>query len=146
MPTYLLDTNILLRAVDKSSPDHGVVASALTRLAGRGDDLCLFPQVIIEFWCVATRPVDVNGFGWEPERVETEIREAVARFPLIVDVPLIFDHWLRLVATLRIRGKQVHDARIVATMQAHGIAHVLTLNVADYRPYPGIEAVHPSSI
>ena len=106
-----------------------------------------FPsQVLVEFWCVATRPVDANGFGWEPKRVEKEVRDAIARIPLIDENPVVFDHWLHIVASLEVRGKQVHDARIVAAMQAHGIEHVLTFNGSDYDRYPGITAVHPGSV
>ena len=36
-------------------------------------------------------------------------------------------------------GKKVHDANIVATMLAHGIRHLLTFNVADFRRF---EAAH----
>lgn len=36
---------------------------------------------------------------------------------------------------LAINGKQVHDANIVATMQAHGIRHLLTYNASDFRRY-----------
>jgi len=32
-------------------------------------------------------------------------------------------------------GKQVHDANIVATMQAYGISHLLTHNIADFKRF-----------
>jgi hypothetical protein len=31
-------------------------------------------------------------------------------------------------------------------MHAHGIADLLTLNVADFRRYPGISAIHPQQL
>lgn len=42
--------------------------------------------------------------------------------------------------------KQVHDARLVALMQAHGITHILTLNGSDFTRYPGITPVDPASL
>jgi predicted nucleic acid-binding protein len=146
MPIHLLDSNILLRAANKTAPEYGIVAAAITSLAARGDDLCLVPQVVVEFWSVATRPADVNGYGWEPAQAEAEVREALDRFPLLDDIPAIFDHWLRLVIAHGVRGKKVHDARLVAAMQTHGIANILTFNVADFGRYDGITAVHPSSV
>jgi predicted nucleic acid-binding protein len=32
----------------------------------------------------------------------------------------------------------VHDARLAAVMLAHGVNHILTFNVDDFRRYPGI--------
>ena len=42
-------------------------------------------------------------------------------------------------------GVQVHDARLVAAMKIHGINHILTLNVGDFKRYQteGIKAVTP---
>ena len=40
-------------------------------------------------------------------------------------------------------GRQAHDARIVALMQAHGIAHIVTLNVDDFKQYQGITPFSP---
>jgi hypothetical protein len=41
---------------------------------------------------------------------------------------------------------QVHDARLVALMQVHGITHILTLNGADFARYPGIVPIDPASL
>ena len=41
---------------------------------------------------------------------------------------------------------QVHDARLVALMQVHGITHILTLNRADFARYPGIVPIDPVSL
>jgi hypothetical protein len=43
-------------------------------------------------------------------------------------------------------GVQVHDARLVALMMAHGLSHLLTLNPADFQRYPGITALSPSAV
>lgn len=38
-----------------------------------------------------------------------------------------------------------HDAKLVATMNVHGIRRILTFNTDDFTRYD-IEAVHPSSL
>jgi hypothetical protein len=43
-------------------------------------------------------------------------------------------------------GSKVHDARLVATMNVHGIRRVLTFNTADFAARYDIEAVHPASL
>jgi predicted nucleic acid-binding protein len=47
----LLDTNVLLRLVERSAPEHNVVLTAIEKLAGRGSKLVLAPAAS-------------NGFGW----------------------------------------------------------------------------------
>ena len=50
---------------------------------------------------------------------------------------------LRLVQQFDVHGKQVHDCNIVATMLAHGIRHLLTFNVADFRRFGPLIAIEP---
>lgn len=42
---------------------------------------------------------------------------------------------LALVRERQVRGKQVHDANIVAAMRANGIARLATLNLDDFDRY-----------
>ena len=63
-------------------------------------------------------PVEVNGFGWTSERTAKEVADLQERFPLLPDTPEVFNRWLELVHRLPIRGKRVHDARLVAVLQA----------------------------
>ena len=57
----LLDTNILTRAVQPSHPMHTDALDALDALRQRGEELCIIPQNLYEFWVVATRPLTMNG-------------------------------------------------------------------------------------
>jgi predicted nucleic acid-binding protein len=50
------------------------------------------------------------------------------------------------VAAYKVSGKNTHDARLVASMRAHGIAGILTFNVQDFARYEEIEALHPDSV
>jgi hypothetical protein len=64
MARYLLDTNVVLRAAAPKSTHYPIAVQAIGRLLSRGEELLLAPQVVMEFWAAATRPVDVNGYGW----------------------------------------------------------------------------------
>ena len=97
MATYLADTNPLLRLAAPASPQHAIATQALAQLLGRGDEVYLTPQNFIDFWAVATRPVEANGFGWSSERTTKEVIDLQARFPLLPDSPDIFTRWLDLV-------------------------------------------------
>jgi len=39
----------------------------------------------------------------------------------------------------------MHDARLVAAMNVHGVRRILTFNTDDFKRYQ-IEALHPSSV
>lgn len=147
MATYLADTNLLLRLADSASPQHRIATQALAGLLARSNEVYLTPQNFIEFWAVATRPVEANGFGWTGERTAKEVTDLQARFPLLPDSPEIFTRWLELVKQLPIHGKRVHDARLVAVLQAHAVGHLITFNVADFVTFSSvISLVDPRSL
>jgi len=95
---------------------------------------------------VATRPLDVNGFGWDPPVVGSAIDELCRRFTVLSEGPELLQRWRGLVEAKRVRGKNAHDARLAAIALVHGVADILTLNVADFARFDGVGAVHPSSI
>lgn len=59
----LVDTNVLIRSVQKSHPACRAARRALVTLYREGHELFLATQNVAEFWNVCTRPVDVNGLG-----------------------------------------------------------------------------------
>ena len=142
--TYLLDSNILLRIVRSSDPDHVVVRAALQKLRAQGESCTYLSQNLIEFWNVCTRPPTARGgFGFSLVETDRAARLIERLFPLLPDTPAIHLEWRRLVGAHGVQGVQVHDAHLVAGMQAHGLTHILTLNPSDFGRYPGITAVHP---
>lgn len=70
---HLSDTNIILRLAEPAHPTHDITLNAVTKLFADGYNICLLPQNLIEFWNVATRPSDKNGFGWTAARTDAEI-------------------------------------------------------------------------
>lgn len=145
MLRYLVDTNVLLRTVSKTAARYHAAREGIATLLARGDEIVLAPQVLIEFWSVATRPTEVNGFGWTTEATRDELVALLAQFPLLSETSAVFHEWLRLVTSLKVVGKQVHDARIVAVLKVHEIARLLTFNLSDFERY-GVEAVSPDDI
>ena len=147
--SYLVDKNVLLRLADAASLQHGVVTRALAVLTSAGSPLYVTAQNLIEFWAVATRPQSRNGFGLAPAQADARIGLILTQFDLLSDRPEIFLLWRILVRSVGVSGTQVHDARLVAVMQAHTIDHILTFNGADFARYmqpAGIVVVDPASI
>lgn len=146
MSSVLLDTNILLRLVGRSAPEHPVVLAAIKKLSDRGTTFAIAPQVLVEFWVAATRPVEVNGFGWDPPLVAAALGRLRKRFSLLTEGPELFDRWLSLVERDGVRGKNAHDARLAAIALVHSVPQILTLNVSDFARFAGITAIHPAAV
>lgn len=144
--SYLVDTNVLLRLVQKNHPMRPDARRALVTLRKQGEELCITSQNIIEFWAVATRPLDKNGLGLTVEEAAGETRELRRIFKLRPDSPAIFTEWEQLVAKYQVMGKQVHDTRLVAVMKAHGLSHILTFNIDDFKRFTDITPVAPQTV
>ena len=115
-------------------------------LLRREDRLCIFPQNIIEFWSVATRPAQSNGLGLSLPQAEWYVSRLESAFALINDTPDIFREWHNLVVTHGTAGVHVHDARLVAAMNVHAITSILTFDIDDFKRYPGIRVLHPQDV
>jgi predicted nucleic acid-binding protein len=84
----LLDTNILLRLAAASHPTHADAVAAVHRIRQRGDQAVIVPQVLYEYWVVATRPTTQNGFGLTPSDARLAIDEFLKSIVLLNAVSL----------------------------------------------------------
>jgi predicted nucleic acid-binding protein len=124
----LIDTNVLGRLSQPNHVMHATVAGAVTSLQEAQHELRIVPQVMYEYWTVATRPPDQNGLGLTIEEAEAHLHDFKAVFPPLRDERGILERWEKLVATHRVQGKPAHDARLVAAMERHNLSHLLTFN------------------
>jgi predicted nucleic acid-binding protein len=145
-PSYLVDTNILLRLSKQDDPNHGVVQAAVDGLTKRGAQLCYTAQNISEFWNVCTRPASHNGFGLSIRETDMRVQAIELIMTLLPDNEKIYRVWRQLVVRNSVSGVQVHDARLAAAMQVHGVSHILTLNQPDFTRYASINVMHPANI
>lgn len=142
----LLDSNILLRFVEPKHVQHEVSVDAVDALRKRGHDLAIVPQVLYEFWSVATRPAEINGLGMGTEEAHAELIAMKRLFRLLRDERGVYSEWEQLVRQFEVKGKKSHDARLVAAMLRHGIDHILTFNTADFDRYTSISTLLPTDV
>lgn len=140
---FLVDTNIFARIAQPAHVDHGSATESLAALIGDGHLACLVPQVIYEFWVVATRPVTANGLGMDALATNREIDQMLTVCDLLQDERAIYPHWRKLVTDLRVAGKRAHDARLASAMIRHGLTHVLTFNGSDFAGFSGVTVIPP---
>ncbi len=79
-------------------------------------------------------------------QADAEMTRLNQLYPLFADEPSILVEWQRLVSLYGAMGKQNHDARLVAAMNVHHIATILTFNKSDFIRYPGIIVFTPVEI
>ena len=144
--SFLMDTNILVRGASETDPQHDIAVEAVESLTKKRQNLCLLPQNIIEFCNVATRPADKNGLGLTVKETLERVADFERVFKLLPEDKAIFARWKILVEKHEVKGKNVHDARIAASIQFHQIEHLLTFNVDDFKRFDGFNIVHPKDV
>ena len=81
---------------------------------------------------MATRPTGQNGLGLNLADALGNVRAIRGRTTLLAEDSKVADRLLGLLADVECRGKQVHDANLVATMLVHGVGIVVTMNLEDF--------------
>ena len=92
----------------------------------------------MELWVVATRPTDQNGLGLSIAGMLVEFARLKSFFTVLPETEDVYPVWERLVSAYQVIGKPAHDARLVAAMQVHGIADILTFDRTGFTRYAGI--------
>jgi predicted nucleic acid-binding protein len=140
----LSDAGILLRVVGRRDPQKTVVRQTVRRHRQAGDVLVTSLQSVAEFWNVSTRPATAwGGLGLTLAETQRRLRIVERLIQVLPDPPGMYAVWKQLVIQYAVMGVRVHDARLVAWMQAQGIRHILTLNAADFGRYQGITVITP---
>lgn len=137
-----LDTNILVYANVDESPFHQMALQAIQTRYEAGVEMWVSRQVLREYLTTLTRPqVFANP---RPVAITIErVRFFQTQFRIAEDSLQVTERLLTLMEQVPVGGRQVHDANIVATMQAYGIGQLLTHNVADFNRYQEFITVLP---
>lgn len=142
--SVFIDTNVLLRSVQPSHPMHAAAVRAVAGFIRDGEALVVTPQVVAEFWNVATRPIDNNGLGLSHQDAHDEVAKLEEFCTVLVESIDVYNEWKRLVRVLGVSGVKVHDARLVAAMNVHGVGRILTFNAQDFSRYREIQTIVPA--
>jgi predicted nucleic acid-binding protein len=133
-PETFLDTSLIIAATVAVHPSHEKAAQFVDQAVADGVDLCISPQVCREFLVVLTRqPVSEREFSLEEALSALNVWMTGCR--ILEEGQATLDELLELVQAHAVRGKQVHDCNIVATMRANGVERLATRNAADFKRY-----------
>jgi predicted nucleic acid-binding protein len=81
----VVDTNVLLRLDHVGHPHRQIAQAAIERLIDDQHALRTVPQVLYEYWVVATRPVDANGLGFSVSVTKQMLADHKELFPPLRD-------------------------------------------------------------
>jgi len=129
-----VDTNILLYTLASKSALHALARRRVQALQETGAVFWTSRQVLRELLAAATRP----GLLQEPNPVNhwlTAARDLEKTMHIAEEDSQVTVYLLELLKTPGARGKQVHDANIVATMRRYEIPYLLTHNTVDFARY-----------
>lgn len=121
-----------------------VVAKAIKKVRADGHQMFVVPQVIYEFWVVATRPAKKNGLGMSTEIVVPLVGQILEMFKLLDGPGGIYSGWFNIVTAKKVLGKQAYDARLVAGVSGrlHGQARHIIRNLSKARG--GVTLIQPT--
>jgi predicted nucleic acid-binding protein len=137
-----VDTNVLVYATVPAAPMHAAAATALAAEQAAGRELWISRQVLREYLAVLSRPQTFSP-PVAPAQLVKQVQAFQAWFRIADETTVVTTNLLNLVATVVLGGRQVHDANIIATMQAHGIGKLLTHNTADFARFGALITVVP---
>lgn len=129
-----LDTSLIVAATVAVHPAHGVATAFIDEAIAQEHDLCISHQVCREFLVVLTRqPVSDRVFELDEALGALEVWTTGCR--VLEETEAVLGNLLALIRQFGVRGKQVHDCNIVATMLANGISRLATRNAQDFQRY-----------
>lgn len=139
-----LDTNLLVYAHREDSPWHNKAYRQITELAESRSSWGSIPWPCLhEFLAIVTHPRIYNP----PTPLDLAIDQVNAwlESPSLMILSEEQGYWEQLRTTLengRVIGPQIHDARIAALCQLHGVRELLSAD-RDFSRFPGLASRNP---
>jgi len=137
----LLDTNILVYALNENAVQHGACFKLLEAAVNGQFPAVLVPQVLLECYSVVTSPRRVPN-PLRPRQILAEMRIWRTTIPTLevrTEALAELDH---LAGATQRPGAEVYDLFLVAQMRTHRVREICTVNLRDFR-IPGIRAYLP---
>ena len=138
-----VDTNILVYAHREDSPFHDLASKRMTELAEGPSTWAIPWPCLHEFLAIVTHP----RIYAPPTPLPRALDQVAAwlESPTLALLAESADNWLvlrSLLASGRIVGPRVHDARIVALCRQHGVRELWSAD-RDFNRFAGFAVVNP---
>lgn len=140
----LCDSNILIYAYDKKSPFHQKAKSFVEEKTKIKGELCLTPQVLLEFFAVITKQVK------QPLKTKLALK-IINKIKKNKNLVFIFPQEntyfkaLKLTEKYQTKGSDIFDLYLVATMLDNNISTLCSHNLADFQKFSEVNVFSPLS-
>ncbi|MDQ6758521.1 MAG: PIN domain-containing protein [Acidobacteriota bacterium] len=134
----LVDANILVYAATLAAPQYLASRAVLES----GINLCISPQVFAEFYSVVTNSKRVTA-PFSPAEAGAFIYALLPRFEVLPMFGAVITRWAELAEKHSVRGADVFDLQLVATMLENGVRRIYTYNRSDFQLFNEIEVLTP---
>jgi predicted nucleic acid-binding protein len=140
----LLDTNVLVYAVNESAPQHPACRRLVEAVKEKSVPGVLFPQILLEFYAIVTnhkrfaKPLDPATAGKQVE--------ALRSFLPVISCGAEALEILFAKITEGETGSGIFDAYLAAQMKASGISVVCTYNKAHFVNYRQLIVKYPEEV
>jgi len=138
----LLDTNILVYALDDRAAQHSECLAVIQHTARGAMPGVLVPQVLIECYSVITSPRR-SAHPTVPDQAWGIVRSLSGAIEVKPVPESLLDDLDPLLVRHPRRGQDVYDLALVAQMRSHGIRTICTCNARDF-DIAGIRAIEPA--
>jgi Predicted nucleic acid-binding protein, contains PIN domain len=140
----LLDTNILVHAYNKSSPNQKQAADVVRKALQGEIEACLTPQVLYELFAAVTNPkrvekplpskeaADLCTDLWECNEIEKLNPSGVAPAEVF-----------KLTKTLQLSRAKIFDCALAVAAKENGVEAIYTENIEDFKGYSFVKALNP---
>ncbi len=138
----LVDTNVLIYALDADAPQHPVARSLCEAARDGSVVLYVTSQILCEFYSIVTNARRVA----KPQAPADALKALgdLLTFLHVLPIPATAAQGLmQLLQRHPVSGGDVFDLQIVATMQANGIERIYTFNRGDFEAVSGISVIEP---
>jgi predicted nucleic acid-binding protein len=141
-----LDTNILVYSSlkDFDNEKNKICTEWINRFFSQGIQIFISTQIIREFYAVVTNEKYLIK-PLLPEQAVSQINFFVSNLSVLtIDMQTIVK-MQELLVKYNIKGQNIHDTTIVATMLRYGINHIATFNTKDFLKFDNIEVLEVSN-
>ena len=129
-----IDTNVFVYARLTEAPQNQLAREMLSRASKIDEPICISRQIMREYLATLTRQ-HVLTTHVSRDDVLDDIAAMARRFTVLEGGSEVTAILLEICREVKVGGRQIHDANIVATMLAHGEQRLMTFDIADFRRY-----------
>ena len=141
----LLDTNILVYALDAVSAHHQASRNVVERIQAGSLEGGLVPQVLLETYAIVTDRRRVER-PLTPMDASTELDVLARSISVFYPGPRSMTELVALLRGRSVSGQNVFDIFLVAQMREHGIETICTLNAGDFVGFGDLEILTPDQL